>query len=133
MNTKIMNAFGDNEFPYGTDDSSTIAEEPSENMSKDFKNMTYDKYFKNVFSIKRILAVVIRETIDLYEDCTIDEVVGLIEVSEPGSAASTTGLEKLLLLKVMLLEKGVCILMFLLKWDCHGMLIKICIQLLVFV
>ena len=41
-----MNAFGDNEFPYGTDDSSTIAEEPSENMSKDFKNMTYDKYFK---------------------------------------------------------------------------------------
>ena len=119
-----MNAFGDNEFPYGTDDSSTIAEEPSENMSKDFKN---------VFSIKRILAVVIRETIDLYEDCTIDEVVGLIEVSEPGSAASTTGLEKLLLLKVMLLEKGVCILMFLLKWDCHGMLIKICIQLLVFV
>ncbi len=95
MNTKIMNAFGDNEFPYGTDDSSTIAEESSENMSKDFKNMTYDKYFKNVFSIKRILAVVIREIIDLYEDCTIDEVVGLIEVSEPGSAASTTGLEKI--------------------------------------
>ena len=55
LNTKIMNAFGDNEFPYGTDDSSTIAEEPSENMSKDFKNMTYDKYFKNVFSIKRII------------------------------------------------------------------------------
>lgn len=95
MGTKIMNAFGDNGFPYGTDSSSVMAEEPSGNMSKDFKNMTYDKYFKNVFSIKRILAVVIRETIDLYAGCTLDEVVGLIETSEAGSAVSTTGLEKI--------------------------------------
>ena len=95
MGTKIMNAFGDSGLPCSADSSSIMAEEPSENMSKDFENMTYDKYFKNVFSIKRILAAVIRETIDLYADCTLDEVVELIEMTETDSAASTTGLEKI--------------------------------------
>ncbi|MCI8749703.1 MAG: hypothetical protein HFH67_17925 [Lachnospiraceae bacterium] len=89
MGTKIMNAFEDREI-------SSIGEtETPGNMSEDFENMTYDNHFKNVFSIKRILAVVIRETIDLYADCTIDEVVGLIEVSEPASTALTAGLEKI--------------------------------------
>lgn len=95
VGTKIMNAFGDSGLPCSADSSSIMAEEPSENMSKDFENMTYDKYFKNVFSIKRILAAVIRETIDLYADCTLDEVVELIEMTETDSAASTTGLEKI--------------------------------------
>ena len=75
-------------------------------MSEDFENMTYDNHFKNVFSIKRILAVVIRETIDLYADCTVDEVVDLLEMSETAGTVSTTGLEKLLLLKAMLLGRG---------------------------
>ena len=89
VGTKIMNAFEDREI-------SSIGEtETPGNMSEDFENMTYDNHFKNVFSIKRILAVVIRETIDLYADCTIDEVVGLIEVSEPASTALTAGLEKI--------------------------------------
>lgn len=93
--TKIMNAFGDSVIPCNADSFSVMSEESSENMSKNFENMTYDKYFKNVFSIKRILAVVIRETIDLYADCTLDEVVGLIEMTETDSAVSTTGLEKI--------------------------------------
>ena len=64
-------------------------------MSEDVENMTYDNHFKNVFSIKRILAVVIRETIDLYADCTVDEVVDLLEMPETAGTVSTTGLEKI--------------------------------------
>lgn len=90
-----MNVFGDSELSCDADNSSIMAEELSKNISEDFRNMTYDKCFKNVFSIKRILAVVIRETIDLYADCTLDEVVDLIEMEETSGTVSTTGLEKI--------------------------------------
>lgn len=62
---------------------------------KILKKMTYDKHFKNVFSIKRILAVVIRETIDLYADCTVDEVVNLIEQTDNDNNNSSIGIEKI--------------------------------------
>lgn len=52
-------------------------------LTSDFYSMTYDEPFKNVFSIKRILAVIIKETIDLYQSCTIDEIVGLIGSISP--------------------------------------------------
>lgn len=53
------------------------------NITPDFYAMTYDGPFKEVFSIKRILAVIIKETIDLYELCTLDDIVGLIESVDP--------------------------------------------------
>ncbi|MCI9077555.1 MAG: hypothetical protein HFH68_01355 [Lachnospiraceae bacterium] len=52
-------------------------------MSSDFKDVTYDAPFKNVFSIKRVLAVIIKETIELYQYCSVDDVAGLIESVDP--------------------------------------------------
>lgn len=54
-----------------------------------------DKHFKNVFSIKRILAVVIKEVVDIYRDCEIDEIVGLINSVSVGDVKlSETGVFK---------------------------------------
>lgn len=64
------------------------------NTTGDFTNMTFDRHFKNVFGIKRILAVVIRETIDLYAGCTIEEVVSLIECATIDKPCDSDGLEK---------------------------------------
>lgn len=62
---------------FGTKEKSNQKDEVS--LSKDFNYTSYDGPFKNVFGIKRILAVVIRETIALYQNCSVDEVVDLIE------------------------------------------------------
>ncbi len=43
------------------------------------EKMTYDAYFKNVFSHKRIIAVVAKCLIQEFKDCTVDEIVFLIE------------------------------------------------------
>ena len=40
-------------------------------LSPGFGDMTYDAHFKRVFSIKRILAIIIKETIDIYSSCTV--------------------------------------------------------------
>lgn len=63
-------------------------------ITDDFMGMTFDKHFKNVFGIKRILAVVIKETIDLYASCTIEEVVSLIEYTTFDKVCISDGLEK---------------------------------------
>ncbi len=43
------------------------------------KEMTYDACFKNVFSHKQIIAVVAKCLIEEFKDCTVDEIVSLIE------------------------------------------------------
>ncbi len=65
------------------DDKVKSVESSKVKVTSDFYAMTYDEPFKKVFSIKRILAVIIKETIDLYQLCTLDDIVMLIESVAP--------------------------------------------------
>jgi len=86
MGTELMDFFGN---ANSTDEGGTV------DVTNDFRNVTYDGEFKNVFRIKRILAIVIRETIDIYADCSVDEVVGLIGNVEVGMVGVEAGNEKI--------------------------------------
>jgi len=86
MGTELMNFFGN---ANSTDEGGTV------DVTNDFRNVTYDGEFKNVFRIKRVLAIVICETIDIYADCSVDEVVGLIGNVEVGRVGVEAGNEKI--------------------------------------
>ena len=74
-----------------------VKKENSVSVTPEFANVTYDQPFKNVFSIKRILAVVIKETIELYQYCSVDEIVDLIESIAAGASSSKNADDKIIL------------------------------------
>jgi hypothetical protein len=69
---------------YASGDKGKQEESSKIELVSDFNTMTYDGPFKKVFAIKRILAIVIKETIGLYKDCTLSDIIGLIESVAPG-------------------------------------------------
>ncbi|MCI9077598.1 MAG: hypothetical protein HFH68_01570 [Lachnospiraceae bacterium] len=87
MSSGKMNVFGNaNESLHGK----TVE------LSSRFKDMTYDAHFKKVFSIRRILAIVIKETIDIFASCEIDDIENLIcdvrdDIVQVGTESSIDG------------------------------------------
>lgn len=65
------NIMADNTIETGTDKLVPITE--------DFTEITYDEHFKNVFGIKKVLAVIIKETIEIYSGYSVEEITGFIE------------------------------------------------------
>ena len=47
-------------------------------LNNDFIRIIYDEHFKNAFSNKWLLAVIIKETIDLYSNYSVKEIAQIV-------------------------------------------------------
>jgi hypothetical protein len=47
-------------------------------LNNDFIGIIYDEHFKNAFSNKWLLAVIIKETIDLYSNYSVKEIAQIV-------------------------------------------------------